>query len=359
MFDFQLRLSGSQRQALSRRLEKARRGGDRRVEPRVLSMLALDEGYSVAEVGRLLAISEPTVRSWLKRLLSGGIAGLLRFKRAPGRPAKLSKAQRRELGRLLDAGPAAAGFNGQVWRSPMIQQLIEQRFGVLYAVRYLSELLKAMGFSYQKAGFVAAARDEVKRRAWLEQTWPQIQALAQAKNARILFGDEASFPQWGTLSYTWARHGQQPVCPTSGQRKGYKVFGLIDYASGRLFYRGQEGRLNSDRYAAFLEQVLRATRHHLIVIQDGARYHTSAAMNAFFKAHQQRLTVFQLPSYSPDFNPIEKLWKKIKQHGTHLHYFPTFESLKDKVEQTLLAFKNAPREILSLFVKMKATAAVA
>jgi len=359
MFDFQLRLSGSQRKALYRRLEQARRRGDRRVEPRVLSMLALDEGYTVAEVGRLLAISEQTVRTWLKRLLTAGIAGLLRFKRSPGRPAKLSTAQRRELGWLLDRGPAAAGFSGQVWRSPMIQRLIEQRFGVLYAVRYLSELLKALGFSYQKAGFVAAARDAAKRREWLEQTWPQIQALARAKNARILFGDEASFPQWGTLSYTWARRGQQPLCQTSGQRKGYKVFGLIDYASGRLFYRCQEGRLNSDSYAAFLQQVLGDTRQHLIVIQDGARYHTSAAMNAFFERHQHRLTVFQLPSYSPDFNPIEKLWKKVKQEGTHLHYFPTFDSLKDKVEQTLLAFKNAPHEILSLFVKMKATATVA
>ena len=137
------------------------------------------------------------------------------------------------------------------------------------------------------------------------------------------------------------------------------MFGLIDYRSGRLFYRCQEGRLNSDSYAAFLQQVLGATRQHLILIQDGARYHTSAAMNAFFEHYQHRLTVFQLLSYSPDFNPIEKLWKKIKQHGTHLHYFPTFASLKDKVEQTLLAFKNAPQEVLSLFVKMKATPAAA
>ena len=45
------------------------------------------------------------------------------------------------------------------------------------------------------------------------------------------------------------------------------------------------------------------------------------------------MQVFQLPTYSPDYNPIEKLWKKIKQQDTHLHYFPTFEALTDKVEQ--------------------------
>ncbi|MCB1811451.1 MAG: helix-turn-helix domain-containing protein [Candidatus Competibacteraceae bacterium] len=87
MFDFQLRLSGSQRNALYRRLEQARRRGDRRIEPRMLSMLALDEGYTVAEVGRLLAISEQTVRTWMKRLLTAGIAGLLHFRRAHHIPA--------------------------------------------------------------------------------------------------------------------------------------------------------------------------------------------------------------------------------------------------------------------------------
>ena len=182
----------------------------------------------------------------------------------------------------------------------------------------------------------------------------QIQALAEEKNAHILFGDEASFPQWGTLSYTWARRGSQPVVQTSGRRKGYKVWGLIDYWTGRFFYRCQEGRLNSAGYEEFLREVLNRTRKPIILIHDGVRYHTSAAMKAFFEQRSDRLTVFQLPSYSPDFNPIEKLWKKVKEHGTHLCHFPSFEALKDKVEETLLAFKHAPAEVLSLFVKMKA-----
>ena len=45
---------------------------------------------------------------------------------------------------------------------------------------------------------------------------------------------------------------------------------------------------------------------------------------------------------------FEKLWKKIKQQDTRLHYFPTFEALTEKVEQALLKFTNAPEEILAL-----------
>ena len=65
--------------------------------------------------------------------------------------------------------------------------------------------------------------------------------MRHQRQALLLFGDEASFPQWGTLSYTWAPVGEQPKIKTSGKRKGYKVFGLIEYLTGQLFYQGQEG----------------------------------------------------------------------------------------------------------------------
>ena len=54
-------------------------------------------------------------------------------------------------------------------------------------------------------------------------------------------------------------------------------------------------------------------------------------------------------SYSPDYDPIEKLWKKIKEKDIHLHYFPTFESLINKVEEALIRFKDLKNEILSFF----------
>jgi hypothetical protein len=230
----------------------------------------------------------------------------------------------------------------------MIQQLIKERFGVSYSVFYIAELLRNLGFSYQKAAFVSDHRNEIERRRFRTQTWPQILRRARAQQALLLFGDEASFPQWGTLTYTWARRGQQPVVKTSGKRKGYKVFGLIDYFSGRFFHQGQEGRLNSTAYIAFLQQVLEQTSAPVILVQDGARYHTSAETKGFFAAHRERLTVFQLPGYSPDYNPIEKLWKKLKEQETHLQYFPTFAGLTAKVEQALIKFEHAPQEILSL-----------
>ena len=58
--------------------------------------------------------------------------------------------------------------------------------------------------------------------------------MAQRCHGLILFEDEASFAQWGSLSYTWARRGQQPEVPTSGKRKGYKVFGANELPRSKL-----------------------------------------------------------------------------------------------------------------------------
>ena len=74
-----------------------------------------------------------------------------------------------------------------------------------------------------------------------------------------------------------------------------------------------------------------------------------AAMKLFFKQFRHRLAVYQLPGYSPDFNPIEKLWKNIKKDEIHLHYFPDFDSLKQKVELALLHFADKQKDILDLF----------
>ena len=233
----------------------------------------------------------------------------------------------------------------------MIQDLILNRFGVSYHPHYLATLLHNLGFSSQKARLVSDHLNEAKRLEWRQTQWPKILRQARQRKALLLFGDEASFAQWGSLSSTWAPQGEQPAVPTSGKRKGYKVFGLIDYFSGQFFYKGHEGRCNSESYAAFLLEVLSQTPRHVVVIQDGARYHTSQAMQDFFKAHAARLTVEQLPSYSPDFNPIEHLWKKVKKEATHLKYFPNFAQLQAEVDRALLHFAQTPREITVLMAR--------
>lgn len=286
--------------------------------------------------------------NWLRAFLLEGVDSLV-YHHGGGRPGRLTPSQKRELCDLLDARPEAAGFDTGCWNTLLIQELIRQRFGVLYSRFYVSELLHNLAYSYQKARFVSDHLDEARRQAWLRQEWPQILREAKQRGALILFGDEASFPQWGTLSYTWARKGQQPTVKTSGKRKGYKTLGFIEYFTGHFFHQAIEGRFTSASYQTFLLQVLAHTHEPLFIIQDGAKYHTSKAMQQFWAEQRERITVYQLPSYSPDYNPIEYLWRKIKKNETHNKYFAQFGELIATVDKALAHFTQHPELVLNLF----------
>jgi len=348
MFAFTIKMSRQQQKELENKLKDAEAAGDLQEVKRVLSLLALIGGQGMQDIAKVLKISVETIRLAVHRFLSGGVLGL-KSKSRPGRPSKLTKKQRRHLANWIEQGPEKQGFPGCCWRTPMIQHLVYIKFGVLYSARYLSQLLKNMGFSYQKAAFVGDKRDEKKRKEWLAKQWPEILKMAEKKDAHIFFGDESSFPQWGSLSHTWSKVGRQPVVKTCGSRRGYKVFGLIEYFTGKFIAKGHEGKLNAQTYQDFLVEVMRKTRKHIIIIQDNVPYHISEDMQVFLYEHKDRITVYQLPAYSPDYNPIEKLWKKMKEKGIHLCYFPTFEDLKEKVNEMLDLFSDAKSEVLALF----------
>ncbi len=345
--EFRIQVSKGVRQAVIERLQQAYASGQVRLIRRIHAVLLRVDGKAVEGVAALLDLGGQTVRDYVHAFLYRGVASL-HYRQAPGRPSKLSKTQRKELVALLKAGPETAGYSTGCWTTVVLQDLILRQFGVEYHPHYICELLDQLGFSFQKARFASDHLNEAARAEWQEQTWSAIVRLAEQKSALILFGDEAGFAQWGSLSYTWAPKGEQPLVKTCGKRKAYKVFGLIEYGSGRLFWQGQTARFTTASYQAFLAEVLAQTQQHIILIQDGARYHTSQAMNDFFATHVERLTKFQLPAYSPDFNPIEHLWKKVKKLATHLKYFATFEALTAAVDKTLLQLQHLPSEILSL-----------
>ena len=294
-------------------------------------------------------VSPACIYGWLKAFLLEGMASVAYRRHRGGRQAKLTKAQKKQLCKLIDSGPETAGFETACWNSVLIQTVIKREFGVEYNRYYVCELLRNLGYSFQKARFVSDHLDEARRQAWLAEEWPRILKQAKRRRALILFGDEVSFPQWGSLSYTWARQGQQPTVKTTGKRKGYKVLGFIEYFSGRLFYHGQDGRFDSASYQVFVQQVMAETHQHLFLVQDGAKYHTSKSTSEFLTQHQDRITVCQLPSYSPDYNPIEYLWRKTKKQATHNKYFEHYEQLVAAVNQALERFAATPQDVLGLF----------
>ena len=328
-------------------LRLAWRCGDKARIRRLTALVGLAEARPAAELAERLGVCEETIYAWLRAFVVDRWASLQR-RTSPGRPPKLTPSQKARLKEVITAGPEAAGYPTGCWNSALVQDWIEREFGVLYSVKYVAELLRNLGLTYQKARFVSDHLDEARRQRWLSAEWPAIVAEARRRKALLLFADEASFAQWGSLGYPWAPRGQQPLVKTCGKRKGYKIWGLIEYFTGRLFYQGQIERFTAARYCAFLTTVLAATERPLIVIQDGARYHTARATQDFVAQHADRLTVYQLPAYSPDYNPIEHLWRNIKRQNTHNRYFPAFSDLTTAVESALLHFQHHPQVVKQL-----------
>jgi len=344
-----IQLSRATVKDLHLRLQHAYQRDDVRLVRRTTVLLDLLVHQVPVEVlSERWGLSTSCIYQWRQAFMLRGMDSLV-YQHGGGRRPKLTPRQKKRLVELIEAGPLVVGCETACWTAVLLRVLIWREFGVLYNRQYVCTLLHNLGFSFQKARFVSDHLDAAQRLAWLQDKWPVLCRAAQRCKGLILFEDEASFAQWGSLSYTWAKRGHQPEVPTSGKRKGYTVFGAIEYFSGRLFYQGIEGRFNSESYQGFLQMILDHTTQPLFLIHDGARYHTSAATQAFLAAHRDRITVEPLPSYSPDYNPIEYLWKKTKKRATHNQYFKEFAALTVSVDKALAYFATHPDTVLGLF----------
>jgi transposase len=344
-----IQLSRATVKDLHSRLQHAYQRDDVRLVRRTTVLLDLLVHHVPVEVlSERWGLSTSCLYQWRQAFMLWGMDSLV-YHHGGGRRPQLTPRQQKRLVALIEAGPLVVGFETACWNAVLLRVLIWREFGVLYNRQYVCTLLHNLGFSFQKARCVSDHLDAARRQAWLRDEWPHILRAATRRKGLILFEDEASFAQWGSLSYTWARRGHQPEVPTSGKRKGYKVFGAIEYFSGRLFSQGIEGRFTSDSYQVFVQRILAQTTAHLFLIHDGARYHTSKATAQFFAAHADRLTGHPLPSYAPAYNPIEYLWKKTKQRATHNKYFKECVALTVSVDKALAYFATHPETVLGLF----------
>ena len=164
--------------------------------------------------------------------------------------------------------------------------------------------------------------------------------------------DEASFRQSPTLHQTWAPRGSQPQIPSRGQRNTQKILGDVDIASGKFIYRHQQEYFNAESYIDFLEEVLLPgfyrRGHRVYLIQDNASCHKKPEVYEWFGANRKRVEVNLLPSYSPQYNAVERIWNYTRKHSTHNRYFDTVAELCESLFDTFADIQRHPENILGL-----------
>jgi len=144
---------------------------------RALSLLR--DGVPPVEVARRVGADRRSVRRWNAAARRRGKRALA-ARPVPGRPRRLSAADRRRLEKGLLRGAQAAGFETDLWTCPRVAQWIARRFRVRYHPDHVCRLLHALGWSPQKPQRQAIERDEKAVRHWIRHDWTAIKKKPSA-----------------------------------------------------------------------------------------------------------------------------------------------------------------------------------
>ena len=144
------------------------------------------------------------------------------------------------------------------------------------------------------------------------------------------------FQQYGSRCRLWVPpENRDPVLLHYPTRRSVGYFGAVRLRDGKFFYRRETERFNGETFFDFLRQfyrVHRGTRRRLVLILDNASYHHGRLHQPWREAHAERLVTEFLPPYSPELNPIERIWKLTRRLCLHNRYFPTLERVIDAAE---------------------------
>ena len=133
--------------------------------------------------------------------------------------------------------------------------------------------------------------------------------------------------------------------PVTGQRKSVKIFGCINIHTAKFNYH-QDDVFNAATYLNFLEQVAkRYFRKHIFFIQDNASYHKDKNVWQWFKDHRNKIEVYNLPPYSPEFNATETLWHHTRMKGTHNRFFKSQSEIIETLDEVFTGMQKNPDEI--------------
>jgi transposase len=147
-------------------------GRRRREEVRLAAVEKFEQRVPAAEIAAELRVSERSVQRWRRAWESGGAPGLA--SKGQGARCRLDDDQLAELDRVLDAGPAASGWQDQRWTLARIRDLVAARFRVQYTVPGIWYLLRRRGWSCQLGARRAVERDDGAIEVWKKETWPRV-----------------------------------------------------------------------------------------------------------------------------------------------------------------------------------------
>ena len=159
----------------------------------------------------------------------------------------------------------------------------------------------------------------------------------------VVFEDEASFWQDGTLHRTWSPVGVQPRVPTFGKRNTAHIFGAISLDDAKFTYRFAKV-FNGHTFYEFLRQLVSRypKQKVFLIIDNGPCHRLNDEGRLWLYNNRHRIELHRLPPYSPEFMPMEPDWKTTRKLATHNAFFETTDQRDMELRNTFRDFQRHP-----------------
>lgn len=302
-----------------------RRERDGRIRDRIKTVLAYDSGYSYSEIAQILLLDDETIRRHIEDFKSEN---------------KLSTANGGSDSKLSDkdSGKLASHLEDVTYLYVKdICQYVKQTYGQKYSISGMTKWLHTNGFGYKKPHAVPAKADKEQQKRFIN-FYHRLKAKS-GKKEPIYFVDSVHPQHQTKLTYGWILKGERKEIATTGRQYRLNFIGGICLNGHRFVYQ-QADKVDADSIALFMTHLrkLNPGKHLIHVIWDNAGYHRDKSIQKFAK--DLAIELHYLPPYSPNLNPIERLWKIMHEHVTYNQYYERFA---DFTEATLSFFKTIGR----------------
>lgn len=128
---------------------------------------------------------------------------------------------------------------------------------------------------------------------------------------------------------------KDPVLLHHPTRRSVGYFAAVRLRDGKFFFRRETDRFNGQTFFAFLKMLRRVSCHagrRVVLLADNARYHHACLHRPWREQAEERFALEFLPAYSPQLNPIERVWKLTRRQATHNRHFPQLDGIIEAVE---------------------------
>ncbi len=216
-------------------------------------------------------------------------------------------------------------------------QKVQQDWGISISTKTIKRVLKAVRMSWHRFRRVVSGQPNVQEYLQKQAELETLKQLEDQGELDLYYLDEAGFCLVPCVPYGWQPIGQTVEIESQRTRR-LNVLGLMTRAN-QLHSYVSTGSITSEVVIACIDAFFPTVNKRTVIVVDQASIHTSDAIYDKLAQWQQRnIEIFQLPSYSPQLNLIEILWRFIKYEWIEISAYQSWQSLVKYIEKVLREF---------------------